>query len=100
MTSRIGLGSRGCSLIYKNEGRSRDLAFLSFEWYPFDDLYAARPASAAGPSLLAEALDQLRRQGLPPSIPLLITEYGYSVFAKPKWISQELCSTQTPSDNS
>jgi len=62
--------------------RSRDLAFLSFEWYPFDEICMPPGRHLPrGPSLLAEALDQLRRQGLPPSIPLLMTEYGYSVFA-------------------
>ncbi len=63
-------------------GRSQDLAFLSFEWYPFDEIRAPPgPHLLKGPSLLAEALEQLRRQGLPPSVPLLMTEYGYSAFA-------------------
>ena len=30
--------------------------------------------------LLAEALDDLRQQGLPTSVPLLMTEYGYFAF--------------------
>ncbi|MGB5063004.1 MAG: discoidin domain-containing protein, partial [Candidatus Competibacter sp.] len=70
-------------LAYLNgRGRERDLAFVSFEWYPFDDICAPPgPHLLQGPQLLAEALDDLHEQGLPASVPLLMTEYGYSAFA-------------------
>ncbi|MEN6483243.1 MAG: discoidin domain-containing protein [Syntrophobacteraceae bacterium] len=63
-------------------GRSKDLGFFSFEWYPFDDVCApAAPFLRRAPRLLRDYIDGLRRQGLPDSTPLLITEYGYSAFS-------------------
>jgi hypothetical protein len=58
------------------------LNFFSFEWYPFDD--GCRPvgpqlARAAG--MLAEVMHRQAIDGLPPQIPRIITEYGYSAFA-------------------
>jgi hypothetical protein len=59
--------------------RVADYQFLSFEWYPFDDV-CDDPADnlAAAPGMLADALSQLRKTGLADSIPRIITEYGYS----------------------
>ena len=63
-------------------GRASDLGFLSFEWYPFDDVCApAAPQLQQAPAQLAEAMANLYRQGLPRATPLLIAEYGYSAFA-------------------
>ncbi|MEF8769103.1 MAG: discoidin domain-containing protein [Candidatus Accumulibacter phosphatis] len=63
-------------------GRADDLGFLSFEWYPFDDVCApVAPYLQQAPARLAEAMANLYQQGLPRSTPLLITEYGYSAFA-------------------
>jgi hypothetical protein len=58
------------------------LGFFSFEWYPFDN--GCRPvgpqlARAAG--MLAEVMHRQTLEGLPASIPRIITEYGYSAFA-------------------
>ncbi|MBK8507201.1 MAG: discoidin domain-containing protein [Candidatus Competibacter sp.] len=58
------------------------LSFLSFEWYPFDDV-CTPPADQLrqAPSLLAAAITELHRQGLPRDLPLYMTEYGYSAFS-------------------
>jgi hypothetical protein len=56
--------------------------FFSFEWYPFDDVCAdpAKPLQD-NPRLLAEILRKQEESGLPPEIPKVITELGYSSFA-------------------
>jgi hypothetical protein len=59
-----------------------ELSFFSFEWYPFDN--GCRPlarqlARAAG--MLAELMHRQSLDGLPPTIPRIVTEYGYSAFA-------------------
>lgn len=67
---------------WRERGRLADLGFLSFEWYPFDDV--CTPAAAhllQGPALLSEAMASLYAQGLPRDTPLIITEYGYSAFS-------------------
>src|SRR4029077_12719469 len=59
-----------------------DYAFLSFEWYPFDNL--CQPSSEQlleQPRLLANALQRFRQQGVPTAIPWIISEYGFSAFA-------------------
>jgi hypothetical protein len=66
----------------QSRGRLADFQFFSFEWYPFDDVCA--PASihlALEPSMLANSLSGLLREGLPRHIPWVISEYGYSAFA-------------------
>jgi hypothetical protein len=56
--------------------------FFAFEWYPFTDVCGdpARPL-AQHPRLLADLLTRQERDGLPPSIPKVITGYGYSSVA-------------------
>jgi hypothetical protein len=66
----------------RDHDRLEDYKFLSFEWYPFDDL--CRPPSGQlmqQPERLARVFRELRQDGLPNSIPIIITEYGYSAFA-------------------
>ena len=58
------------------------LGFLSFEWYPFDEVCAPpAPKLQQAPVLLQSALDELYRQGLPRTVPLYMTEYGYSAYS-------------------
>lgn len=70
-------------LTYLQErGRAADLGFLSFEWYPFDDVCAPPTANLLqAPALLSAAVANLYVQGLSRATPLLITEYGYSAFS-------------------
>jgi hypothetical protein len=55
--------------------------FFSFEFYPFDNICAdAAPQLVQIPKRLGEMMTSLRADGVPTSIPWLMTEYGYSVF--------------------
>jgi hypothetical protein len=56
--------------------------FFSFEWYPVDDICSdARKNLLEAPQLYATVLARWRREGLPASVPLLVTEYGWSSYA-------------------
>jgi hypothetical protein len=56
--------------------------FLSFEFYPFDNICAeAAPLLLEIPERLGAMMASLRKDGVPADIPWLMTEYGYSVFA-------------------
>ena len=56
--------------------------FFSFEFYPFDNICAdAAPQILEIPKRLGALMTSLRADGVPTSIPWLMTEYGYSVFA-------------------
>jgi hypothetical protein len=56
--------------------------FFSFEFYPFDDICSdAAPKLLEIPKRLSAVMASLRADGVPPAIPWLVTEYGYSVFA-------------------
>jgi hypothetical protein len=56
--------------------------FLSFEFYPFDNICAdAAPHLLEIPERLRAMMASLRRDGVPADIPWFMTEYGYSVFA-------------------
>ncbi|MFZ4115199.1 MAG: discoidin domain-containing protein [Chthoniobacterales bacterium] len=56
--------------------------FLTFEWYPFDDLLLpAVPLLTQQPRRLQEAVKRIRHGGIPAKMPLMISEYGYSVFS-------------------
>jgi len=60
-----------------HRGQSKELKFLSFEWYPFDDvlaLEAKQLPKAYG--MMQRAMARLGREHLP----LVIGEYNYSVF--------------------
>ncbi|GAB3344493.1 hypothetical protein [Modestobacter lapidis] len=66
----------------REHDRMADFNFFSFEWYPFDDVCAdtAQPLQD-NPRLLADILRKQEEAGLPPEIPTVITELGYSAFA-------------------
>ncbi len=56
--------------------------FFSFEFYPFDDVCSdAAPQLLEIPKRLGTMVASLRADGVPSTIPWLMTEYGYSVFA-------------------
>ena len=68
--------------VLKSRNRLDDFGFLSFEWYPFDDVCApTAPQLASAPGRLAVALQRLHEQGVPRTLPLIIAEFGYSAFA-------------------
>jgi F5/8 type C domain-containing protein len=68
--------------VLRKHDRLSDYGFLSFEWYPFDDVCSATaPQLASAPGRLTEALRRLHEQGVPRTLPLVIAEYGYSAFA-------------------
>lgn len=63
-------------------GAEQDLTFFSFEWYPYDDICAPpAPQLAAASARLSDRLARVERDGVAPSIPRVIAEYGYSAFA-------------------
>jgi hypothetical protein len=66
----------------RDHGRLDDYSFLSFEWYPFNDL-CQQPTGQLleQPERLARVFREFRENGLPVSIPVIISEYGFSAFA-------------------
>jgi hypothetical protein len=66
----------------RKAGQGGDLAFFSFEWYPFDDVCGDVEQQLAETSkLLHSVLAQWRAEGVPITIPWLATEYGWSSYA-------------------
>ena len=62
---------------FASKNRSSELAFLSFEWYPFDEVCEpAAPQLAISHEPLPPVMKQLRNYGAP----LYMTEYGYSAY--------------------
>ena len=65
----------------KAHGAADQFNFCTFEWYPMDDVTVPPTPLLRGlHGTLDEALRRFREAGLPASIPLLISEYGYSAF--------------------
>lgn len=61
----------------QRRGQSGDLRFLSFEWYPFDDVLESEENQLPRASgMLERAMARFRSLGLP----LVIGEFNYSVF--------------------
>jgi F5/8 type C domain len=59
-----------------------DLSFFSFEWYPSDDVCGADSKTLPSNLALMERLFRhLDADGVPPAIPWILSEYGYSSFA-------------------
>jgi len=65
----------------RREGHLQDFQFVSFEWYPFDDVLGnpSRQLQLAVP-LLRESVKRLQGAGMA-GMPWLITEYGWSAYA-------------------
>jgi hypothetical protein len=65
-------------------GRLGDLGFFSFERYPVENL-CGPVAEKLRDATVAGALDlaRLRRDGVPTTIPWIITEFGYSAYEAP-----------------
>lgn len=66
----------------RSHDRMSDFGFFSFEWYPFDEM-CDEPGEQLieQPALMARAFRRLEKEGVPRTIPWIITEYGYSSFA-------------------
>jgi len=61
----------------KRRRQGGDLRFLSFEWYPFDDVFASPVLQLPNASAMMDrAMKRLRGFGLP----LMIGEYNWSVW--------------------
>ena len=58
----------------KSHGRLSDLAFMSFEHYPYDGCQTPWKNLYEEPQLLTHIMQVWRGDGLPPSVPLLDTE--------------------------
>jgi len=80
------------------QSEHQDLDFVSFEYYPFDEICesTSRNLEEIGPRLTA-MMSSLRRDGVSADIPWYLTEYGYSVFAGKPEVTLEgaLFSAQT-----
>ena len=60
-------------------GRLADLGFFSFERYPYDVLCGALDAKLRDQTRgLARTMARLKADGVPPAIPWIVTEYGFS----------------------
>src|SRR6195256_2502445 len=58
----------------KSHGRLADLAFVSFEHYPFEPCTVKWESLYSEPQLMKHILQVWRDDGVPPDIPLMITE--------------------------
>lgn len=66
----------------KARGRLADLQFFSFEHYPFDDLCGdIHKKLIAEDAVLGGLMTRVAREGVPTSIPWVISEYGFSAFS-------------------
>lgn len=55
--------------------------FFTFEWYPYDDVCAPVPPQLKNaPELFSKAVARLHHDGVPLSLPLFMSEYGYSAY--------------------
>jgi len=62
-------------------GRLGDLRFFTFERYPYDQLCGAIDAKLRRQTRgLADIFRRLKADGVPPTIPWIVSEYGFSAF--------------------
>jgi hypothetical protein len=65
----------------RDRGRLEDYGFLSFEWYPFDDLCQDPGEQLLNqPKLLADSFQRFKTEGVLAKVPLIIGEYGFSAY--------------------
>ena len=62
----------------KSHGRIEDLAFMSFEHYPFEPCEVTWSDLYREPELVSHILDVWREDGLPENVPMIITESNLS----------------------
>jgi hypothetical protein len=62
----------------KAHGRLNDLSFVSFEHYPYDPCKIAWSSLYDEPALISHILQVWRDDGLPPDLPLFVTEVNLS----------------------
>ncbi|MDE2405560.1 MAG: discoidin domain-containing protein [Sphingomonadales bacterium] len=66
----------------QSRGRLADLQFYSFEFYPFDDICGDIPAKLVEEDRQMHTLmARLAAEGVPRTIPWVITEYGFSAYS-------------------
>ena len=65
----------------QEQGKLSLFEFFSFEWYPFDNICGPQSSLLVSESLRLEKAYTSIKQVLPPSLPIYISEYGYSVAA-------------------
>jgi hypothetical protein len=66
----------------KQRGRLGAMQFVSFEFYPFDDICGDISRKLIGETvLLGQAWSRLTNDGWPRRVPRIISEYGFSAFS-------------------
>ena len=56
--------------------------FFSFEWYPYDNICdSSAPQLIDAPEFFDRAMKDIYESDIPKSIPIYISEYGYSAFS-------------------
>jgi hypothetical protein len=66
----------------KRRKRLADLQFLSFEFYPFDDICGDIHAKLIEQDqLLSDIMTRFKQDGIPASVPKIISEYGFSAYS-------------------
>ena len=82
LQDRPGSWNAGFVDYLKQRDRLSDLGFVSFEYYPFDDICGDIHAKLIHQTAM---MDDIARRfdsdGLPRSIPRIITEYGFSAYS-------------------
>ncbi|MBO9574560.1 MAG: discoidin domain-containing protein [Sphingobium sp.] len=66
----------------KRRKRLHDIAFLSFEFYPFDDICGDIHAKLVEQDgMLREVMNRFAQDGFPAKTPKIISEYGFSAYS-------------------
>ena len=82
MPAKPGSWNAGFVSYLRQRNRLDALGFVSFEYYPFDDICGDIHAKLIRQTrMLEEVAHRFDRDGVPRSIPRIITEYGFSAFS-------------------